>query len=167
MIAVMANSILRTGWPLASALGSATPSRVDWPRSAGWALSKPYVESIAWGNLADINNTIPGGGLMNDMFQPKPAFNKLQEMQAENSHARRNEGVTRAGEGRSVREFLGDRVTKTQTRIFTSTLDGVRQRGVVVLDLLLTCLLIYSSIRLYFNRGYVADPQPAEPCTCG
>jgi hypothetical protein len=44
------------------------------------ALSKPYVESIAWGNLADINNTIPGGGLMNDMFQPKPSFKKLMEM---------------------------------------------------------------------------------------
>jgi hypothetical protein len=53
------------------------------------ALSKPYVESIAWGNLADINNTIPGGGLMNDMFQPKPAFNKLQEMRGEFSRSKK------------------------------------------------------------------------------
>jgi hypothetical protein len=44
------------------------------------ALSKPYVESIAWGNLADINPTIPGGGLLDDMLKPKPAFNKIQEL---------------------------------------------------------------------------------------
>lgn len=44
------------------------------------ALSKPFVESIAWGNLADINQTVPGGGLMNDMFQPKPGFERLQQM---------------------------------------------------------------------------------------
>lgn len=44
------------------------------------ALSKPYVESIAWGNLADINPTVPGGGLMDDMFHPKPSFAKIQEL---------------------------------------------------------------------------------------
>ncbi len=44
------------------------------------ALSKPYVESIAWGNLADISQSLPGGGLLDDMLHPKPAFNKLQEM---------------------------------------------------------------------------------------
>lgn len=44
------------------------------------ALSKPFVESIAWGNLADINQTVPGGGLLDDMFQPKPAFEKLQQI---------------------------------------------------------------------------------------
>lgn len=44
------------------------------------ALSKPYVESIAWGNLADIHPTLPGGGLMDDMFRPKPSFMKVQEM---------------------------------------------------------------------------------------
>ncbi len=44
------------------------------------ALSKPYVESIAWGNLADINPTLPGGGLMDDMFKAKPSFGKIQEM---------------------------------------------------------------------------------------
>ena len=38
------------------------------------------VESVAWGNLADINQSVPGGGLLNDMFQPKPSFEKLQQM---------------------------------------------------------------------------------------
>jgi len=44
------------------------------------ALSKPFVESIAWGNLADMSPTLPGGGLLDDMLKPKPAFAKLQEM---------------------------------------------------------------------------------------
>src|SRR5690606_34736893 len=44
------------------------------------ALSKPYVESVAWSNLADVRHTMPGGGLLDDLLQPKPAFNKLQEM---------------------------------------------------------------------------------------
>jgi len=44
------------------------------------ALSKPYVESIAWGNLADINPTLPAGGLLDDMFKPKPGFAKVQEL---------------------------------------------------------------------------------------
>jgi hypothetical protein len=44
------------------------------------ALSKPYVESIAWANLADIRPTLPGGGLLDDVLQPKPALAKLTEM---------------------------------------------------------------------------------------
>jgi hypothetical protein len=44
------------------------------------ALSKPFVESVAWGNLADINQTVPGGGLLDDMFQPKPSYERLQQM---------------------------------------------------------------------------------------
>jgi hypothetical protein len=44
------------------------------------ALSKPYVESVAWSNLADINQSLPAGGLLDDMLQPKPAFHKLQEL---------------------------------------------------------------------------------------
>lgn len=44
------------------------------------ALSKPYVESVAWGNLADINPTVPGGGLLDDMLQPKPSYTKIQEL---------------------------------------------------------------------------------------
>lgn len=44
------------------------------------ALSKPYVESIAWANLADINHSMPGGGLLDDMLKPKPSFEQLQEL---------------------------------------------------------------------------------------
>ena len=44
------------------------------------ALSKPFVESIAWGDLADINQRIPGGGLLDDMLKPKPAYAKLQDL---------------------------------------------------------------------------------------
>lgn len=44
------------------------------------ALSKPFIESVAWGNLADSSTTIPAGGLLDDMLRPKPAFNKLQEL---------------------------------------------------------------------------------------
>lgn len=44
------------------------------------ALSKPFVEAVAWSNLADLRQTIPGGGLLDDMLQPKPSFTKLQQM---------------------------------------------------------------------------------------
>jgi hypothetical protein len=44
------------------------------------ALSKPYVESIAWANLADQGPSLPGGGLLDDMLKPKAGFNKLQEL---------------------------------------------------------------------------------------
>lgn len=44
------------------------------------ALSKPFVESIAWANLADLSPTLPGGGLLDDMLKPKPAFTKLQAL---------------------------------------------------------------------------------------
>lgn len=44
------------------------------------ALSKPYIESIAWGNLADINPGMPGGGLLDDMLRAKPSFEKLKQM---------------------------------------------------------------------------------------
>ena len=44
------------------------------------ALSKPYIESIAWGNLADMNPTLPGGGLLDGMLKPKPGFTKIQEL---------------------------------------------------------------------------------------
>jgi hypothetical protein len=55
--------------------------QADWMEAVyRLALSKPYVESIAWGNLADIGHTLPGGGLLDDMLQPKPAFTRLQEM---------------------------------------------------------------------------------------
>lgn len=44
------------------------------------ALSKPFVESVTWSNLADLKPALPGGGLLDDMLQPKPAFTKLQQM---------------------------------------------------------------------------------------
>jgi hypothetical protein len=44
------------------------------------ALSKPFVESIAWGELADLRPAMPAGGLLDDMLKPKPVFNKLQEL---------------------------------------------------------------------------------------
>jgi hypothetical protein len=44
------------------------------------ALSKPFVEAVAWSNLADIRQTLPGAGLLDDVLQPKPAFTKLQQM---------------------------------------------------------------------------------------
>ncbi|HEY8667432.1 MAG TPA: endo-1,4-beta-xylanase [Tepidisphaeraceae bacterium] len=57
--------------------------QADWMEAVyRLALSKPYVESIAWGNLADIHQTVPGGGLVDDLFQHKPGFTKLQEMRS-------------------------------------------------------------------------------------
>jgi endo-1,4-beta-xylanase len=44
------------------------------------ALSKPFVESVAWANLADIGHTLPAGGLLDDMLRPKPAFERLERM---------------------------------------------------------------------------------------
>jgi hypothetical protein len=44
------------------------------------ALSKPFVESVAWANLSDSNTTLPAGGLLDDMLKPKPAFTKLQDL---------------------------------------------------------------------------------------
>ena len=51
-----------------------------WRRSTRRRLSKPFVEAVAWSNLADLRQTIPGGGLLDDVLQPKPAFAKLQQM---------------------------------------------------------------------------------------
>jgi hypothetical protein len=57
--------------------------QADWMEAVyHMALSKPFVESIAWGNLADINQSVPGGGLLDDMFQPKPALERLRQMRA-------------------------------------------------------------------------------------
>ncbi len=44
------------------------------------ALSKPFVETVAWGNLADIEHTVPGGGLLDDMYQPKTSFERLMKI---------------------------------------------------------------------------------------
>lgn len=50
------------------------------------AFSKPFVESVSWANVADMHHTLPGGGLIDDMLQPKPGFTKLQELR-ERFHA--------------------------------------------------------------------------------
>ena len=42
------------------------------------ALSKPYVENLCWANFADLSATLPGGGLLTDMLQPKPAMQAVQ-----------------------------------------------------------------------------------------
>jgi hypothetical protein len=44
------------------------------------ALSKPFVEAIAWNNLADANASLPSGGLLDDLLQYKPGFTKLQQI---------------------------------------------------------------------------------------
>ncbi|MBC7784121.1 MAG: endo-1,4-beta-xylanase [Burkholderiales bacterium] len=38
------------------------------------ALSKPYIENLCWANFADLSPSLPGGGLLNDMLQPKPSM---------------------------------------------------------------------------------------------
>jgi hypothetical protein len=50
------------------------------------AFSKPFVESVSWANVADMHHTLPGGGLIDDMLQPKLGFTKLQELR-ERFHA--------------------------------------------------------------------------------
>ena len=55
--------------------------QAEWAEAAyRVALSKPFVESIAWGNLADINPTLPGGGLLDDLLRPKPVFLNVQKL---------------------------------------------------------------------------------------
>lgn len=55
--------------------------QADWMEAVYMlALSKPYIESIAWGNLADIRPTLPGAGLLDDMMRPKAALQRLSQM---------------------------------------------------------------------------------------
>lgn len=44
------------------------------------ALGKSFVESVTWTDLTDSNAVIPGGGLVDDLFRPKPAFEKLKSL---------------------------------------------------------------------------------------
>lgn len=44
------------------------------------ALSKPYIENICWANFADLAPTMPGGGLLDDLLQPKPAMRAVQAL---------------------------------------------------------------------------------------
>lgn len=50
------------------------------------AFSKPFVESVSWANVADVHHTLPAGGLLNDMLQPKRGYKQLQDMR-EKFHA--------------------------------------------------------------------------------
>lgn len=55
--------------------------QADWMEAVyTLALSKPYIESIAWANLADIRPSLPGGGLLDDMLHPKPSYQRLVQL---------------------------------------------------------------------------------------
>lgn len=55
--------------------------QAEWIESAYQiALSKPFVEAVIWSNLADINQTLPAGGLLDDMLQPKPSMRRLSDL---------------------------------------------------------------------------------------
>ncbi len=49
------------------------------------ALSKPYVENLCWANFADLHPSLPAGGLLNDMLQPKPAMLAVQALREQMS----------------------------------------------------------------------------------
>ncbi|MEM8873505.1 MAG: endo-1,4-beta-xylanase [Planctomycetota bacterium] len=44
------------------------------------ALSKPFVDSVTWSDLGDDGAQVAGGGLLDDMLTPKPAFKRLQNL---------------------------------------------------------------------------------------
>ena len=47
------------------------------------AMSKPFVENLAWSDLSDFDaarTSLPGSGLLDDMLRPKPAFEAVQEL---------------------------------------------------------------------------------------
>jgi hypothetical protein len=55
--------------------------QADWMEAVyQMAFSKPFIESIAWANLADLQPSLPGGGLLDDVLRPKPSFQRLQLM---------------------------------------------------------------------------------------
>jgi len=55
--------------------------QADWMDAVSkLALSKPYVESLAWSSLADPGHSLPGGGLLDAKNKPKVAYRKAQEL---------------------------------------------------------------------------------------
>ncbi|HEX4794533.1 MAG TPA: endo-1,4-beta-xylanase [Humisphaera sp.] len=55
--------------------------QADWMEAVySMAMSKPYIESIAWANLADLRPTLPGGGLLDDVLHPKAAHQRLVQL---------------------------------------------------------------------------------------
>lgn len=63
------------------------------------ALSKPFVESITWRDLADrpSNQLIPYGGLLNEDLSPKLAYKVLKDLRAELAATTRRPPVQRPG----------------------------------------------------------------------
>jgi hypothetical protein len=44
------------------------------------ALSRPFVECVAWSSLADLSPTLPSGGLLDELLRPKASFTKMAEL---------------------------------------------------------------------------------------
>ncbi len=45
------------------------------------ALSKPFVETVSWGELSDgEQGIVPGGGLLDDLLKPKPAYDAWTDL---------------------------------------------------------------------------------------
>jgi len=56
-------------------------SQTDWARHVyRAALSKPFIESVAWADLCDAGAGVPAGGMLDDMLRPKPIVSILAEM---------------------------------------------------------------------------------------
>jgi hypothetical protein len=68
-------------------------------RPSGWtpSTSSPSAsrtsKAFAWGDLADLSQNLPGGGLLDDMLKPKPSYGKLQELREALPPVAREEGV--------------------------------------------------------------------------
>lgn len=55
--------------------------QADWMEAvAKLALSKPYIESMAWSALADVGHALPGGGMFDAAMRPRPVYTKAQEL---------------------------------------------------------------------------------------
>lgn len=63
------------------------------------ALSKPFVESITWRDLADrvSNKLMPHGGLLKDDLSPKPGYKVLKDLRTEVSASARKPPAQRGG----------------------------------------------------------------------
>jgi hypothetical protein len=142
------------------------------------ALSKPFVESIAWSNLADLHPSLPGGGLLDDLLQPKPAFQKVQQLREKfrQFQVRRPCGFfvvqafqpalwvgmsgpsfDRGHQGVSDNPRSPDPKSEAPAA-FALTLPQRR-----ALLFLLSILFIILAARLACNPTFVSNPQPERP----
>jgi len=59
-------------------------SQADWLSAAlGIALSKPYIQSVCWHDLAEVDaasSEMPAGGLLGEKYHPRPSLNRLIEL---------------------------------------------------------------------------------------